>query len=433
MMGQALIPMVGLVDAVVIGRTGNTVALAGVSLGINVTFFMLWTFGFLRMGTTGLTSQANGRGEAEAVTMLLARSVALGVAIGLVLFALQYPLADLAFSLLSGGPDVTAEAKAYLHARMWGAPFLLGYFAVIGWLFGLGRTREALAIEIIANGGNIVFDVAFVWGLGMGAAGIGYGTAIGDVLAGVSGLWFAGRIAAPEGRALIRAKWRELADLASYRPFLSINANLMIRTIALLFLFTWLANAGARLGATTLAANHLLLQFVTVAAFFLDAFAFTAEERVGNAMGRSDRARFVKTIQLVAEISFVCSLAIALVYWLAGGAILSAMTTDAATTALARQFLPFVALIPVIGMVSWLLDGVFIGATQGKALRNAAIASTALYLALDFGLRGHGNWGVWVAFTCSYLLRAGSLAVYLPRLVRSISPTPDLAGTAKGD
>lgn len=433
LLSQALIPLVGLIDSIVIGRTGDTVALAGVSLGINVTFFMLWSFGFLRMGTTGLTSQANGRGETEEVQMLLGRSVVLGVAIGLALFALQYPLSGLAFSLLAGGEGVTAEASGYLHARMWGAPFVLGYFAVIGWLFGLGRTKEALIIEIIANLGNIIFDVTLVWGFGMGATGIGFGTAGGDVLAGLSALYFAARIAGPGGRRLISDRWRQLLDLRGYRPFLSINANLMIRTVALLFLFTWLANAGARLGATTLAANHLLLQFVTVAAFFLDAFAFTAEERIGNALGRQDRTRLLRTIRLVAEISLLCSLGIALVYWLGGNSLLSLMSTDPDTVAMAERLIPFIVLIPVLGMPSWLLDGVFIGATRGKALRNAALFSTGVYLALDFALRPLENHGVWIAFTCSYLLRAGSLALHLPGLLRSISTTPDLAATAKAD
>jgi MATE family multidrug resistance protein len=228
------------------------------------------------------------------------------------------------------------------------------------------------------------------------------------------------------------ALWRRLGRAAvlggaALRRLFDVNRDIMIRTIALLFMFTWFANAGARLGAESLAANHVLLQFINVAAFVLDAFAFTAEERVGAAIGTKSHERFLRAIRLTGEFSLVCGALLALLFWLGGEPVIRFITTDPEVRMVAGDFLPFAALVPLLGMPSWMLDGIFIGATRVRALRNAAIAATALYLALDYSLRPLDNLGVWIAFLASYLFRAGSLALHLPALLRDIPPDAPLA------
>ena len=421
MLGQASIPLVGVVDATVIGRTGDTPALAGVALGATIVTLIFWSFGFLRMGMTGLTSQAQGRGDAREVEALLLRALAIGGGIGVVLFALQVPFANLAFSLLSGGQAVTEQASGYVSARFIGAPAALGVFAINGWLLGLGKTRAALALQIVMNLANIGLDVLFVWSFGMGAYGVGLGTALAEWIALLSGLVVAGSVAGGGIVATVRRTSRAtLLDRAELTKLFAVNRDIMIRTLALLFLFTWFANAGARIGAEALAANHVLMQFVNLAAFVLDAFAFTAENRVGNALGERSRERFLRAIRLAGEFSLAAGVVLAALFLLVGDVVIAFVTTDPAVRAEAARFLPFAAAVPVLGMPSWLFDGIFIGATQGRALRNAGVVSTLLYLALDLLLRPLGNLGVWIAISASYLFRAGALAVYFPALLRSV-------------
>jgi MATE family multidrug resistance protein len=428
MLGQASIPLVGVVDAIVIGRTGDAAALAGVALGATVISLIFWTFGFLRMGMTGLTAQADGASDDREVHALLLRGLVAGGGIGLVLLVLMWPLRELAFAVFAGGEAVTGQARAFVTARFLGAPASLAVFAINGWLFGLGRTRAALGLQLVMNLANVAFDVVLVFGFGMGAAGVGFGTAGAEWVALATGLVVVTRIADASPLALAHETGRAtlFAREAMVRLF-AINRDLMIRTIALLILFAWFANAGARLGAVNLAANHVLMQFVSVAAFILDAFAFTAESRIGQAIGARSRPQFVRAARLTFEFSFVSGLALALLFWSLGEVTIRFVTTDPAIRAVAEQYLPFAALIPLIGMPSWILDGIFIGATRGHALRNAGVLATLLYLATDLALRPFGNLGVWLALCTSYLFRAGSLALFIPSLLRSFDG-PAVAG-----
>ena len=421
MLGQASIPLVGLVDTVVIGRTGDAAALAGVALGATVIALVFWTFGFLRMGMTGLTAQADGAGTRGEVEALLVRGLAVGGAIGVLLVLLLWPLRELAFALLAGGEATTGEARAYVTMRFFGAPAALAVFAVTGWLFGLGRTRAALALQLVMNAANVIFDLALVVGLGMGAAGVGLGTAMAEWVALATGLVLVTRIAGANPLALARAAGRaRLWDRAALRHLFAVNRDLMIRTVALLLMFAWFANAGARLGAVVLAANHVLMQFVNVAAFVLDAFAFTAEARVGQAVGARSLARFKRAALLTTEFSLAAAALLALLFWTLGDELIALITTDPAIRAAAARHLPFAALVPLVGLASWMLDGVFIGATRGRALRNAAIAATALYVATDLALRPLGPLGIWLALWAAYAYRAGGLALALPGLIRAI-------------
>ena len=422
MLGQASLPLVGIVDTAVIGQTGDASALAGVALGASVIMLVFWTFGFLRMGMTGLTAQADGTGDTAEVQALLLRALAIGFGLGLVLLALSWPINTAAFAILAGSDAVTSEASAYVGARFFGAPAALCVYALNGWLLGLGRTREALALQIVMNLVNIALDLWFVWGLGMGARGVALGTAAAEWTALVLGLVIVGRVAGANVLALARrTTLAALTDRARIAELVAVNRDIMIRTIALLILFLWFANAGARIGAVALAANHILWQFMTIAAFILDAFAFTAESRVGNAVGQRDRAAFLRAIRLTGEFSLLSGIIMALAFWALGGPLIAFMTSDPAVRDMARTFLPFVALIPLVGMPSWMLDGIFIGATRGAALRNAGVIATLLYIATDLSLRPFGNTGVWIAIMASYLFRTGLLAMYFPRLLRDVS------------
>ncbi|MES2336745.1 MAG: MATE family efflux transporter [Pseudomonadota bacterium] len=415
MLGQATVPLVGIVDTAVIGRTGDAAALAGVALGGTIISFLFWSFGFLRMGMTGMTAQAHGGGDAGEVGALLARGLAIGLGLGVVLAALQRLLIPAAFAVLAGGADIDAAARAYVSARFLGAPAALAVFAINGWLLGLGRTRAALALSVLMNLVNIAACALFVWHWDMGARGVGLGTACAEWIALAAGV----ALVAPHLRTV--ADPARLFDRVALRRLFAVNADIMVRTIALLTLFAWFTNAGARLGAETLAANQVLMQGVALVAFVLDGFAFTAEARVGHAIGAGSRRDMLRAIRLTGEFSLVTAIAFAILLALAGGIAIPVLTTNAGVRAQAMAMLPFVVALPVIGMPAWLLDGVFIGATEGRSLRNAAILATGLYVATDLALRPLGDAGVWLALLASYIFRAAALGVYLPRLFRRVT------------
>jgi MATE family multidrug resistance protein len=421
MLGQTTVPLVGLIDTAVIGWTGDAAALAGVALGVAIINFIFWAFGFLRMGMTGMTAQAHGRGDTVEVNALIARGLVAGLAIGTALLALQLLIVPVALAVLAGGGSLDVAAREFVSARFLGAPAALGFYAINGWLYGLGRTRETLWLQIAMNAVNIGLDTLFVWHFGMGARGVGLGTALAEWVALTLGIVAVLRVAGPG--ALVGQRAGFFARAAWKRLF-AVNADIMIRTVALLLLFLWLANAGARLGTVQLAANHVLMQLVSIFAFVLDGFAFTAESRVGIAVGAGSRADLKRAMRLTAEFSFGFGLLATILSLVLGGHLVDLLTTNAAVRAAARDVLPLAGLAATIGVPAWLLDGVFIGATQGRALRNAAILATLLYVGTDWLLRPLGPHGVWLALLASYVYRAGALAVYLPRLFANVAPPP---------
>ena len=415
--GQASVPLVGLVDTAVIGRTGDAAALAAVALGGTIVNFALWSFGFLRMGMTGLTAQAHGAGDARETAALLVRGLLLGLAAGVLVLVAQLLLVPPALALLSGGPALDAAAHAYVHARFHGAPAALAVYAVVGWLFGLGRTRAALAIQLVLNIVNVALCALYVWGWGWGIAGVGLATATADWVS----LGLALAIVAPSLRG-----WRDphLLDRTALRRLLSVNADIMLRTIALLAMFAWFANAGARLGAERLAAQQVLMQFVAIAAFVLDGFAFTAESRVGQAIGAGARPAVTRAIRLTGEFALTSAALFALAILALGGEGIALLTTNPAVRTMASEALPLVALVPLVGVPAWMLDGIFIGATAGRSLRDAAILATALYVATDLLLRPFGATGVWLGLLASYAWRAALLGRHLPALLAKVGPAP---------
>ncbi|MBS0479188.1 MAG: MATE family efflux transporter [Proteobacteria bacterium] len=432
MLGQITVPLVGLVDTAVIGRTGDAVALAAVALGSFVVTFLFWTFGFLRMGMTGLTAQAWGAGDHGEVRALLIRGVATGFALGAVLLALQGLVVPLAFRLFAGSGQLDAVAEGFVAVRLYGAPAALAGFAINGWLLGLGRTRHALVLQIVMNVANIGLDLLFVWHFHMGARGVGFGTSSAEWIALATGLAIVGNALGAEGRAAIRREVGRAFDPAALKRLFGVNADIMVRTVALLALFGWFANAGARLGPVQLGANHVLSQFVGLAAYVLDGFAFTAESRVGQAIGARSRTDFLRAIRLTGEFSAASGLAFAAAIALGGSWLVDLMTTNPEVKARALAYAPFAALQPLIGAPAWLLDGIFIGATRGQALRNAAILSTILYVATDLVLRPWAAAGVWIALTLSYVYRAGALALYWPGLLKDVGAPPPLAEPTPG-
>lgn len=411
MLAQAAIAATGVVDTAVMGLYGDKSDLAAVAVASVAFSFIYWGFGFLRMSTTGLVAQAIGREDHAAARATLQRGLLIGAAFGLIIFALSPLLRQVVFTPFGAAPDVVDLADGYFAARVWGAPALLTQYAITGWLLGTGRTGALLAMQIVMNGVNIVLDIWFVAGLGWGPAGIGAGTAIAEWVALLFGLiliW----------RSLKRESG--LFDRTALLALFNANRDILIRTLALLFAFAWFVRSGAQMGTAQLAGNEVLLQFITVAAFVLDGFAFVAEKEVGEAYGARQVARLRRAMRITTELAFAFGAVISLAYLLGGTAIISRFVTDLEARDAALAFLPYCAAVPIVGVAAYQLDGFFLGATQGRAMRNAAIFVTLAYVGLDLLLRpAFGNAGVWLAFLCMYVLRAGALAWYLPGLMRA--------------
>jgi MATE family multidrug resistance protein len=412
MLAQVATATTGIVDTAVMGRYGTAAELAAVGLAAVVFNFLYWGFGFLRMATTGLTAQADGAGNTGETNAILKRALLLGGGIGL-LILLSFPLVSrLALALFQAETLVETDAAAYFQARIWGAPAALMGFAITGWLIGTGRTRALLAVQIGMNAVNAGLDFLFVAVFDWGPAGIGAGTAIAEWAALALGLVIVRSALGPGARLYDRAKLIAL---------LSANRDIMIRTLALLFSFAWFVNSGAQQGIAAMAGNQVLLQFIAVSALVLDAFAFVAEKEAGAAYGARSRARLVRAMRVTSELALVCGALFSLVFWLGGGAVIHAFILDPAAREAALAYLPWCAAVPVIGVAAWQLDGLFLGTTQGPAVRNAGMLAMAAYIATDLALvPAFGNAGVWAAFLLSYAYRAGALALYWPRLMKRL-------------
>ncbi len=410
-------PLVGLVDIAVIGRTGDAEALAAIALGTLIFNAIYFSLGFLRMGATALTAQADGARDDGEVRAALMRAGLLGAAIGTLVLMLSPLIQTGGFLLFSGAEPVETLGRDYVEARLWGAPATLAGLAVYGWLIGLRRTGSALVLQALLNLANAGLTILFVVELDMGVAGAGYGSAAAQWLH----LLAAAPVIALVWRARGSGRAARLLDASALRRLVSVNRDIFFRTIALLAGFYWFNEASLREGADVLAGNAILLQFISVSAFFLDGFAYITESHVGKAVGAKDGAGFDRAVRLTSEQAAAAAVVLTLSLLVFGPVWIDALTTDPAAREAAKAYLPWCALAPVAGVASWQLDGVMIGATRGALMRNAMIASLAIYLACDAALRpAFGGHGLWAAFLLYYLARAGTLALGWRGLRRSL-------------
>ena len=428
---NATLPLAGVADTFVLGLSGDKSDLGGVALGGAIFSIFYWSFYFLRMGTTGLTAQADGAHNRAETQRILIRAVIIAALLGIAVWMLRYPISWGGFAVLQGEAGVESKGAAYLLARTWGSPAALATFALTGWLIGLGRNSATMAIYAVFTAINISLDLWFVLGLGYGPAGVGAATSIADWGAALMATGFVLHALSRQGGwaagVLERAR---LLNRHAIAELFNVNMNLLIRTWSLIIGFTWFANAGARQGTAILAGNHVLLQIITMWAFVLDAFAFVAETEAGRAYGQRSLAGLRRAVRLTGEPMFAAGAIFAVLTWLYGGQVLSFLIEDAEAREAAIRYLPWCAIVPFLGAGAWLMDGVFIGTTSGKILRNAGVATVIIYLIADAILApAFGNDGVWMAFMIYYVARGGTLLVAYPSLERRIQSTPTASAT----
>jgi MATE family multidrug resistance protein len=407
-------PLLGFADAAVIGRLGEAHLLGAINAGAVMFDFIFWGFGFFRMATAGLTAQALGAGERQEMRAVLMRSLVLAGGIGLAIVVLQTLIAAIAFAGLGASPEVTEAARIYYDIRIWSAPFAFATYAILGALIGRGRTDIGLILQIAINLGNIALNVFLVYSFGLGIFGSGLGTLIAEIGGTAAGLaiifWLDRRFYdVPRALLLAREKLRRLT---------AINADIMIRSVALLFSFAYFTSLGARGGDVVLAANAILMNLFMITAFFLDGFATAAEQMCGQSLGARDEAGFRGIVRLTSFWCVAFSLAVALLAFIGGQYFVDFISTNEAVRAYARAYLPYAALTPLLGALAFEFDGVYIGATWTREMRNLMLLALALYLGASFALRPLGNAGLWVALLLFLAARSvGQMWLY-PRLAR---------------
>lgn len=419
MLANAAAPVVGLVDTFVIGRFVGTQALAGIGLGAVIYGIVYWGFGFLRMSTAGLAAQDDGAGNVAGVQGHILRAVPLGLLIGALVFALQLLLLPAAFAIFTADPALEAEASTYIQARLWGLPATLGTIALMGWFVGISRAGLALQLQIVLNLVNIVLSPLFVIGLGAGLYGVGLASALAEWAGFGMGLMLMQREFIRRGGLQPGVVTRSnLLDPVQLRRLGVANSNIFIRTLALTLGFNFFGNAAASVGSLFMAANHIHMQLITMSALVLDAFAHTAEAVTGAAYGAKDRRRFNRAVRLTTRFSALFALIIGALIIGLGPFLIDGLSTDPAVRDMARTYLPYAALAPIIGFAAYQMDGIFIGTTRTAEMRNAGVASVVLYIGAHTVLVPlTGPAGIWLAFLFYYTVRALTLGVYYPRIL----------------
>ena len=412
------VPMLGAVDTAVIGHLPDPKYLGGVAIGAMVFTFIYWGFGFLRMGTGGLTAQAFGARDADEVRACLARAAVIGIPVALILIALQLPIATAAFSILEASPDVEALAQEYFFVRIWGAPATLMNFALLGWFIGCQNTKAALWHQLSLNGVNIVLDLVFVLGFGWGVTGVAAATAIADGVAVMIGLFLALPILRKLGGGFVGA---EILEASKIRRTIALNVDIFIRTICLVLAFAYFTAQGAAFGNVVLAANAVLLNFQTFMAHALDGLAHSAEALGGEAIGARDRKAFRDAVRVSVFWGMVVAVGFTLVYLIAGPFIIDVLTGIETVRETSREYLVWSAAMPLIAVFPFLLDGIFLGGTRGATMRNAMIVSLLIYLACCYILVPlWGNDGLWASLAIFMGARGLTLGVCYPALARSV-------------
>jgi len=408
-LSNVTVPLLGIVDTAVMGHLEHPRYLAGVAIGATIFSFLFIGLNFLRMGTTGLAAQAYGAGDAGEQRTVLVQALLVALAMALLLLVAQRPVGRIGLLLLGPAPDVVAPAWTYFTVRIWAAPAALANFALIGWFIGMQNTRLPLALMLTVNVTNIALSVLFVVGLGYRTGGVAAASVIAEYAGLALGLAQVRRLLPRD----IRTDWARVKSRERLKRMLGVNANLLVRTLSLMFVFGFVTAQGARFGTAVLAANAILMQFQYLMAYALDGFAHAAEALAGRAQGAGDPAAFRRAVALSLQWTIGVAAAFCAVYALAGTGIVALMTGQPELRRVAAEYLPWIIASPLVSAWSFLFDGVFVGATWAAAMRNTMLLSAFavflpfFYLTQWLALGNHGLWLAFIAFMAARGLSMG--------------------------
>ena len=432
MVANLTTPLIGVVSTTAIGRLNDAALLGGVAMASVIFDCLFWLFAFLRMSTLAFTAQSLGAGETHELSAILMRGFIVASLIGAALILLQVPLAAVLFSLMGGSEGVTRAAKIYFMIRIWSSPLAFANCVVLGWLVGLARANLALLQQIVINVINMAATVLLVLVYDTGIAGAAIAAVIAEAAGFVLGLALCWRIA--QGSFTVpRAR---LFDRTKLVRMMAVNGDIMVRTAALITVFLFFTAKGARAGDVTLAANAVLNNFLLVSAFFLDGLANAAEQLCGRTFGARDARGFADSTRLVLLWGVGFALVVAVLFALFGPALIDLMTASEEVRRSARDFLVFVILAPLPGVFAFGFDGIYVGATWAREMRNLMLASLAIFLGVWWALSSFGNTGLWTALLGFYVARGALQGARYPALFRASfesSPSPRLRGEGRDE
>ncbi|MCX2868813.1 MATE family efflux transporter DinF [Kluyvera cryocrescens] len=401
------VPLLGLVDTAVIGHLDSPVYLGGVAIGATATSFLFMLLLFLRMSTTGLTAQAFGAKDPQALARALVQPLLLALGAGLLIILFKNPLIDLALSIVGGSGEVLEQAQRFLAIRWLSAPASLANLVLLGWLLGVQYARAPVILLVLGNVLNIVLDLWLVMGLHMNVQGAALATAIAEYATLLVGLGMVRKVLVMRGIswAMLKTAW-----LGDFRRLLALNRDIMLRSLLLQLCFGALTVFGARLGSDIVAVNAVLMTMLTFTAYALDGFAYAVEAHSGQAYGARDGSQLLEVWRAACRQAGVVALAFALVYALLGEHIVALLTSLPELRELADRYVLWQMVLPVIGVWCYLLDGMFIGATRGAEMRNSMAVAAAGFALTLLTLPLLGNHGLWLALAVFLALRGLSLA-----------------------
>ncbi len=412
-------PLLGLVDTAIMGHLASANFLAAVALASLIFSFLFWGFGFLRMGTTGLSAQAFGANDSLELNAILARALLLALTIACFILVMHSAIAHISFYLINSQKLIEQLAQQYFFIRIWSAPATLCQYVIIGWFLGIQNTRAPLLIVLTTNCANIGFDVLFVVHYGMNTDGV----ALASVLAEYIGLLISLILLHQKRPHSSGLSLKIILQFDKIRAMLLINAHLFIRTLCLIFTFSFFTVQSEKLGTLILAANTLLLNFQTFMAYALDGFAHAAEALVGRALGAKNKHLFRQSIKTTCLWAVCIALLFSLSYAFAGQTIINALTHLSEVRRLAYLYLPWVIALPIISVYSYLMDGVFIGANLSRQMRNSIIFSLiTTFLPIWYYTQFLGNHGLWLALSAFMLLRSLIMLAYYSAYQRKRLP-----------
>lgn len=420
-------PILGLVDTAVVGRLGDAALLGGLAIAAILFDLVFTTFNFLRSATTGLVAQAMGRGDETEEQAVFWRSLMIAVFAGIAVIAATPLLTGGGLALMGAEGGVAVAAAAYLSTRVLSAPAALANYAILGYVLGRGMGGTGLFLQTVINGVNIVLSIWFGLGLGYGLEGVAWATVTAEVTGCAVGFLIIGR----RFDAARKPSWTRIVDRTSMKELMALNGDIMIRSFALIAGFAWFTRMGAGFGETTLAANAILMNFFLVAGYYLDGFATAAEQFAGRAKGARHRPALVKAVRLTLYWGFALAAVSTGFFLLFGEQVVALMTTLESVRAETGGYLFWAALTALSGVLAFQMDGVYIGATWSRDMRNMMLVSLVLFVGLSLLLSAYwGNLGLWIAFNVFLGARGLTLFALLPRRMNEAFG-PDQSGRGK--
>mgnify|MGYP001128737109 FL=1 len=412
------IPILGAIDTGVIGQLGNATAIGAVGIGAIILSAVYWLFGFLRMGTTGFVAQAKGRDDTSEVIALLVRGLLIGLACGLFVILIHPILFWLSFLISPSSNEVEVLALDYMGIRIFSAPAIISTYAIMGWLIALEKTKYVLLLQLTMNGLNAVLDFWFVLGMGWGVEGVAWATFIAEWFAFFIGLGICFALS----QNFPKIMWPLVFSRTKIITILLVNRDIFLRSLMLEVIFVSFLMTSGKFGDVELAATQILLQFMHIAAYGMDGFAFAAEVLVGQAVGKSNRFMLREAVIKSGLWTFTIAVFLALIYALFGALFIKIMTTSDEVRLASETFLIFIVLVPIFGALPFLMDGIFIGATRSIDMRNMMFLSLIIYVVSAYVFMDlYGFYGLWIALLVSYAARGISLLTRYPKLEKSIN------------